>query len=105
MCLQSWGAPQGTWTPAQNGQDFLVPTVLDTCALGLLLSCLQDLPGALSEAQIAEQLGLHDIKSRPWAIFKTSAIKGEGLFEVRSAPGLCLLLVVGDTCLCGRVSS
>jgi ADP-ribosylation factor-like protein 1 len=42
---------------------------------------LQDLPGALSDAQIAEQLGLHDIKSRDWAIFKTSAIKGEGLFE------------------------
>ncbi len=41
----------------------------------------QDLPGALSDAQIAEGLGLHDIKSRDWAIFKTSAIKGEGLFE------------------------
>lgn len=46
-----------------------------------LLHPLQDLPGALSDAQIAEGLGLHDIKSRDWAIFKTSAIKGEGLFE------------------------
>jgi ADP-ribosylation factor-like protein 1 len=26
-------------------------------------------------------LGLHDIKNRDWAIFKTSAVKGEGLFE------------------------
>ncbi len=42
---------------------------------------LQDLPGALSDAQIAEGLGLHDIKSRDWAIFKTSAVLGEGLFE------------------------
>ena len=41
----------------------------------------QDLPGALSEAQVAEALGLHDIKTRDWAIYKTSAIKGEGLFE------------------------
>jgi ADP-ribosylation factor-like protein 1 len=39
---------------------------------------LQDLPGALSDAQVAEALGLAD---RDWAIFKTSAIKGDGLFE------------------------
>jgi len=43
--------------------------------------CAQDLPGALSEAEIAEGLGLHNIKNRPWSIFKTSAVKGEGLFE------------------------
>ncbi len=42
---------------------------------------LQDLPNALSEAQISEAMSLHDIKTRPWAIFKTSAIKGDGLFE------------------------
>ena len=41
----------------------------------------QDLPGALGDAEIAEGLGLHDIKSRDWAIFKTSAVRGEGLFE------------------------
>jgi hypothetical protein len=33
---------------------------------------LQDLPGALSEAQVAEGLGLTSIKSRDWSIFKTS---------------------------------
>jgi hypothetical protein len=43
--------------------------------------CVQDLPGALDDAQVAEGLGLHNIKSRDWAIFKTSAIKGEGLME------------------------
>jgi len=35
----------------------------------------------LSDAQVAEALGLADIRNRDWAIFKTSAIKGEGLFE------------------------
>lgn len=42
---------------------------------------IQDLPGALDDAAITESLELHKIKSRQWAIFKTSAIKGEGLFE------------------------
>ena len=42
---------------------------------------LQDLPGALDDAAVAEGLNLHAIKNRDWAIFKTSAIKGEGLFE------------------------
>ncbi len=42
---------------------------------------LQDLPGALSDAQVAEGLGLTDIKNRDWSIFKTSAIKVDGLFE------------------------
>ncbi len=42
---------------------------------------LQDLPGALDDAAVAVGLNLHAIKNRDWAIFKTSAIKGEGLFE------------------------
>jgi len=50
-------------------------------ALILVYANKQDLPGALSDAEIAEAMGLHDIKNRDWAIFKTSAIKGEGLFE------------------------
>ncbi|KIZ00007.1 ADP-ribosylation factor 3 [Monoraphidium neglectum] len=50
-------------------------------SLLLVYANKQDLPGALSEAQVAEALGLHDIRGRPWAIYKTSAIKGEGLFE------------------------
>jgi signal recognition particle receptor subunit beta len=51
------------------------------CALCVRGGLLQDLPGALSDAQVAEALGLADIRSRDWAIFKASAIKGEGLFE------------------------
>ncbi|MEW5317978.1 MAG: hypothetical protein WDW38_009233 [Sanguina aurantia] len=50
-------------------------------SLILVYANKQDLPGALSEAEIAEGLGLPDIKSRPWAIFKTSAVRGDGLFE------------------------
>lgn len=47
----------------------------------LVFANKQDLPGALSDAQVTEGLGLTNIKNRQWAIFKTSAIKGEGLFE------------------------
>ncbi|KAG8367692.1 hypothetical protein BUALT_Bualt16G0099500 [Buddleja alternifolia] len=50
-------------------------------AVVLLFANKQDLPGALDDAAITEALELHKIKSRQWAIFKTSAIKGEGLFE------------------------
>jgi len=41
----------------------------------------QDLPNALRQEQIAEQLGLAGLKNRQWAIFKTSAIKGDGLYD------------------------
>ena len=55
------------------------------CIVGLTvhvgLDVAQDLPGALDDAAVAEGLNLHAIKNRDWAIFKTSAIKGEGLFE------------------------
>lgn len=41
----------------------------------------QDLAGALTPAQVSEGLGLTSIKDRPWAIFQTSAVKGQGLYE------------------------
>lgn len=50
-------------------------------ALILVYANKQDLPQALDDAAVAEGLGLSNIKNRDWAIFKTSAIKGEGLFE------------------------
>ncbi|KAG6480980.1 hypothetical protein ZIOFF_057571 [Zingiber officinale] len=52
-----------------------------TCFVELIYTDMQDLPGALDDAAITEALELHKIKNRQWAIFKTSAIKGEGLFE------------------------
>ena len=52
----------------------------DACLL--VFANKQDLPGALSAAQVSEQLALHNLHNkRQWAIFKTSAIKGEGLYE------------------------
>ena len=51
----------------------------DACIL--IYANKQDLPGAIDDAQVSEALGLHNIKSRQWSIFKTSATKGEGLFE------------------------
>ncbi|KAF3325807.1 ADP-ribosylation factor 3 [Carex littledalei] len=50
-------------------------------AVVLVYANKQDLPGALDDAAITESLELHKIKNRQWAIFKTSAIKGEGIFE------------------------
>ena len=50
-------------------------------AVVLVYANKQDLPNALSELEITEQLELADIQNRQWAIFKTSALKGEGLWE------------------------
>ncbi|KAL3586321.1 hypothetical protein D5086_013188 [Populus alba] len=50
-------------------------------AVVLIYANKQDLPGALDDAAVTEALELHKIKNRQWAIFKTSAVKGEGLFE------------------------
>ena len=47
-------------------------------AVVLVYANKQDLPGALSDAQITEGLGLTEIKDRQWAIFKTSAYQGGG---------------------------
>ena len=41
----------------------------------------QDLPGALDDGAVAAGLGLPSLKARDWAIFKSSAARGEGLFE------------------------
>jgi hypothetical protein len=58
------------------------PSLVAFCILSYILGVfMQDLPGALDDAAITESLELHKIKSRQWAIFKASAIKGEGLFE------------------------
>lgn len=41
----------------------------------------QDVPDALPDSQIAEALKLDSIKDRQWAIFRTSAVKGQGIWE------------------------
>lgn len=39
------------------------------------------MPGAMTEVEVTEALGLSDLRHRTWTIFKTSAVKGEGLTE------------------------
>ena len=51
----------------------------DACIL--VYANKQDMPGAIDDAKVSEALGLSQIQSRQWAIFKTSAVKGTGLFE------------------------
>lgn len=52
------------------------------CALMHAHPRLQDLPGALSSADVAMAMGLADVnKTREWAIFPSSAKKGEGIKE------------------------
>ncbi|KAK3745852.1 hypothetical protein QZH41_003355 [Actinostola sp. cb2023] len=41
----------------------------------------QDMEGALTSTEVSNALGLSALKSRTWAIFKTSAVKGDGLDE------------------------
>ena len=41
----------------------------------------QDLEGAMSPSDVSQELGLAALKNRTWAIFKTSAVKGDGLEE------------------------
>ena len=45
----------------------------------LIFANKQDLPGALPEAAVSEKLQLSRLKGRPWAIYRASAVKGEGL--------------------------
>lgn len=41
----------------------------------------QDIEGAMTVTEVANALGLPNLKNRRYQIFKTSAIKGEGLDE------------------------
>lgn len=41
----------------------------------------QDIEGCMSVAQVASALGLTSIKNRNYQVFKTSAVRGDGLTE------------------------
>jgi ADP-ribosylation factor-like protein 1 len=45
----------------------------------LVLANKQDIEGAMTPAEVSNALGLTDLKSRTWTIFKCSATTGEGL--------------------------
>ncbi|EDO42683.1 predicted protein [Nematostella vectensis] len=50
-------------------------------AILIVFANKQDMEGAMSSSEVSNALGLSALKSRTWAIFKTSAVKGEGLDE------------------------
>jgi ADP-ribosylation factor-like protein 1 len=53
---------------------------LKTAAL-LVFANKQDMPGSMSVTEASEFMGLTDLKTRTWTIFKCSAKTGEGLTE------------------------
>jgi ADP-ribosylation factor-like protein 1 len=50
-------------------------------AVLVVLANKQDIEGAMSVTEVYQSLGLDALKDRTLQIFKTSAIKGEGLNE------------------------
>jgi len=41
----------------------------------------QDLPNAMSAADVTDKLGLHTLRNRNWYIQSTCATSGDGLYE------------------------
>jgi ADP-ribosylation factor protein 1 len=50
-------------------------------ALLLVFANKQDLPNAMSAAEITDALGLHSLRQRSWYIQSTCATSGDGLYE------------------------
>ena len=50
-------------------------------AVVLVFANKQDLPNAMSVAEVTDKLGLHSLRNRKWYIQATCATSGEGLFE------------------------
>ncbi|CAN6636134.1 ADP-ribosylation factor 2 [Trichomonascus vanleenenianus] len=50
-------------------------------ALLLVFANKQDLPNAMTPAEITDKLGLQSLKQRPWYIQATCATSGDGLYE------------------------
>ncbi len=47
----------------------------------LVFANKQDLPNAMSVAEITDKLGLHSLRTRKWYIQSTCAVSGDGLYE------------------------
>lgn len=50
-------------------------------AVVLILANKQDLPNAMSVAEVTDKLGMHSLRNRRWYTQATCATTGEGLFE------------------------
>ena len=51
----------------------------DSCLL--VFANKQDLPNAMTAAEISDKLGLHSLRARDWYIQSACATSGEGLYE------------------------
>ena len=47
----------------------------------LVFANKQDLPNAMSVAEVTDKLGLHNLRSKKWYIQSTCATSGDGLYE------------------------
>ena len=47
----------------------------------VLLLSQQDLPNAMTSAELTDKLGLHSLRHRNWYIQATCATSGDGLYE------------------------
>ncbi|KAF4721962.1 Arf GTPase arf3, partial [Perkinsus olseni] len=47
----------------------------------LVFANKQDLPNAMSAAEVTDKLGLHQLRHRNWYIQSTCATTGDGLYE------------------------
>lgn len=61
-------------------QKMLSDDQLRDCVV-LVLANKQDLPNAMSAAELTDKLALHNLRQRNWFIQPCCAISGEGLFE------------------------
>ncbi len=50
-------------------------------AVLLVFANKQDLPNAMSVAEVTDKLGLHSLRQRKWYIQATCATSGDGLYE------------------------
>jgi len=50
-------------------------------AVLLVFANKQDLPNAMTVAEITDKLGLHSLRTRKWYIQSTCATSGDGLYE------------------------
>lgn len=50
-------------------------------AVILVFANKQDLPNAMTAAEVTDKLGLHELRSRNWYIQATCATTGDGLYE------------------------
>eukprot|EP01003_Olkasia_polycarbonata_P004593 NODE_377_length_947_cov_97.795100_g328_i0.p1 GENE.NODE_377_length_947_cov_97.795100_g328_i0~~NODE_377_length_947_cov_97.795100_g328_i0.p1 ORF type:complete len:183 (+),score=46.74 NODE_377_length_947_cov_97.795100_g328_i0:49-597(+) len=69
---------------AANARDELQKMLAEdelTDAVLLVFANKQDLPNAMSTAEVTDKLGLHSLRQRNWFIQGTCATSGEGLYE------------------------